>query len=289
MFTAIISTFIGTTHTAANVMNTVFDGSVRMRLKQMRYRKPCTEVATNEDNFLRGQISSSCSLPRIKQANRVGLYYWRNGKENACREFNTLDFPRLQSAEVAYLDLMKQDPSMAGGIDFAELGHGLDLDFFSSFLACSVKDHMRGQYLLSKHSENEGSIFITDSTAQAVNEPKKLERSIVLPVKRIPTGDGKTAVVFRVKKLAEPRNIASASDLGEVTLEDIPCLQIAEKPRQPKARVRKSKAKEINNRIVRDNNSNLISEIDILNAVNALESADMPMPKKRGRKPKAKV
>ncbi|MBS1957644.1 MAG: hypothetical protein JST89_25880 [Cyanobacteria bacterium SZAS-4] len=144
-----ITTIITDMSTSIEI-NTTYDTSSKVRLQQMRMQKGTSQemARVHHDNCLRGQIQASFCLNRIKQANRMGHFYWHNDRENTC-EFQVTDrYSRHTSSDTAYLELLKQDPVVGGAFELTPYGMGAELDCLTTFMAASVKDRMVGKFVL---------------------------------------------------------------------------------------------------------------------------------------------
>lgn len=131
------------------------------RLRQMRanLRETLTKLPRQHDNSMRSAIQGVVCLRRIKHAGLIGKFYWRKDRlkdESQCQVTNAdwssgmLNYDAKK--EQPYLQLMRQEPDLYGGLDFAQLGMamGMEIDCFSSFLAGSVKDETAGGYQLKQ-------------------------------------------------------------------------------------------------------------------------------------------
>ncbi|MBS1955787.1 MAG: hypothetical protein JST89_16505 [Cyanobacteria bacterium SZAS-4] len=142
--------------------------SVSQRIPLHRLRQMREALAENlekfekmprlHDNSLRGAIQGMACLRRIKHAGLVGKFYWRKdrlqaentGATNADWSSGMLNYDAQK--EQPYLQLMRQDPDLCGGLDFAQIGMamGMELNCFSTFLAGSVKDETTDGYQLKQ-------------------------------------------------------------------------------------------------------------------------------------------
>lgn len=132
-------------------ITTSFDACPKSRLKQMRMQKESDQslIRIHHDNCLRAQMQAAICMNRIKQANKIGLYYWHHGRDELVNGYRTVEsYERKQTAETVYLEMLKQDPQLGGSFEMTPYGMGSELSCLSTFVAASIKDRMVGRYVL---------------------------------------------------------------------------------------------------------------------------------------------
>ncbi len=144
-------------------INNLLHGPEYMRLQRMKELKPQYVFSQKlYDNSLRSQIQRLICLRRLKHASLIGQFYWIRGRyQSVGFDFQLHDVG--QGKQLATYDSEGDGAQyfhrMRNNLDISDVGTGLglDLECFSSFLAASVKNDTKRQYVLRARKKSNGN------------------------------------------------------------------------------------------------------------------------------------
>lgn len=142
--------------------------------------EPGTIHETAGDNFLRGTILNERRAKRLGVGRKIGLSYWRHGRNSACRSPKCEEYLQSLTAQKArsFYDNENYQTIKGIGYDVAQPGMGLERENFHSFVNNTLKEQAVRNYFVNKRNSSDGEYKLLQDNKDLQDAERASEKNV---------------------------------------------------------------------------------------------------------------